>query len=351
MNPQEQLIRPAELAALLSDLQSKKRWPGWNRFLLSTSLTLALIALTLVQSNPIAFVLLGIVAGFAYASMMILTHDAIHHTLTGSRFWDELIPRLMSWPMLWPHGTYSAIHLIHHKLNGRDELDPERCHLTAEEYRRAGSIRKLIARNQLLFRVLVAGGFGMLFNLVARAREVAPRSRRVRRELRRDALGVLITTTVVFGLAAFFDLGLKAAVLWIILERTVGGVQQFRAHLEHYGLWTLQTNFLESQIYNCRNIKTNFVTSQFFNGLNYHSVHHAFPNIPFYSLKEAHERIRSYCNEKGAPPMVEEEGYAKVAFSIIKKPTFVKPFRDQIKQQTQTSHQPLSEPGPADTVH
>jgi fatty acid desaturase len=62
----------------------------------------------------------------------------------------------------------------------------------------------------------------------------------------------------------------------------------------------------------------------FFNGLNYHSVHHAFPSIPFYHLREAHTRIRDYCTQKNVP-LKEEPGYARVALSIIRKPTFVEP--------------------------
>jgi fatty acid desaturase len=318
-------LRGQELAAIVRDLQVQRFLPGAVKILGFTLATLTLLLLAFAQSNPLLFGLCGIVLGVVYASFMILTHDAIHHTLTGFDFIDEVFAHLLSWPMLWPHSTYGVLHKLHHNMNGRDEADPERCHLTTEEYAKAGPLRRLLARHQLLYRVLIAGGLGMIFNTLRQARRYAHRSKAIQRALIFDTLGIIVTTIILFGSAAYFDVALEAVVIWIIIERTVGAVQQFRSHLEHYGLWEHYPSFLESQIYNTRNFRTNRFASFFFNGLNYHSVHHAFPSIPFYHLKEAHIRIGKYCDDKGAP-LHEEVGYARAALAIIIKPRFVKPF-------------------------
>jgi fatty acid desaturase len=328
-----QAIKPADVSALVRDLHEKRSFPGWARLIVMTPVLLGLIGLTLAQDHPLAFAVCGLLTGFFYASYMVLTHDAIHHTLTGSRFWDEAIPRLMSWPLLWPHGSYSAIHMVHHKMNGRHEEDPERCHLTWDEYQNASRLQRFIARNQLLFRVLVFAGFGMIFDTIRKAKHLEPRTRAPMRQLRRDTIGIIVTVTLILVPAFWLGFGVKALILWLVLERTVGGVQQFRAHLEHYGLWSSRASFLEAQLYNCRNFRTNPLASLYFNHLNYHSVHHAFPGIPFYNLKEAHERLARYCRQNGAPPLVEEQGYAHAALSIIRSPKFVQPMSMQRRTQ------------------
>lgn len=329
-------IRGPELASLVRDLHEKDARPGWMRVVGYTLVCFSLLALALYQSNILLVVVIGIALGIVYSSFMMLTHDAIHHTLTGSTFFDEVIPRMMSWWLCWPHGTYSSIHRFHHSLNGRHEDDPERVHMTTEEYAKAHPIRRFLARHQLLYRILICGGLGMIAGLLRSAFRLAPTSRGLRRQLVMDSVGILCTLALVFGIAAYFGLVLEALVIWIICERTVGGVQQLRSHVEHYGLWDHYPSFIESQIYNTRNIRTNSVTSFFFNGLNYHSVHHAFPSIPFYHLKEAHERIREYCDQQGAPPLNESPGYTLTALSIIRNPTFVEPISPKNRSQHET---------------
>ena len=106
---------------------------------------------------------------------------------------------------------------------------------------------------------------------------------------------------------------------WFIVERVGGGLMQFRAHILHYGLWGKEANFFETQIFNSRNIRTNPLTSSYYVHLNFHSVHHAFPTIPFYNLEEAHKRmIALYANAQGRKAMAEEEGYLKTAWKLMK---------------------------------
>jgi fatty acid desaturase len=327
-----QHLRGQELSLLVRDLHTQNSSRGWLKFLGFAAVSLALLALTLMQSNIFLVALFGVLLGFVYASFMVLTHDAIHHTLTGNRLMDEILPRLLSWPMLWPHGTYAALHKLHHSMNGRDDDDPERCHLTTEEYERAGRLERLVARHQLVYRVFVSGGIGMILNLVNQTRYFGAKSAHIKKALYADIVGIVLTAVVLYGTAAYFGMALKLFVVWIILERTVGGVQQFRSHLEHYGLWDRYPSFLESQIYNTRNFMTNPVTSFYFNGLNYHSVHHAFPSIPYYHLREAHQRISDYCKKQGAP-LHEEMSYARTALSIIKQPRFVRPMHTTWQQR------------------
>ena len=76
--------------------------------------------------EPLAgFLGMAAVTGLFYSAVMMTTHDAIHHTLTGWYWFDEVIPRVFSYFVFWPHGTYAILHKMHHQLNGRDLADPE----------------------------------------------------------------------------------------------------------------------------------------------------------------------------------------------------------------------------------
>jgi fatty acid desaturase len=113
--------------------------------------------------------------------------------------------------------------------------------------------------------------------------------------------------------------GWKYLALWVILERVGGGLLQFRAHILHFGLWGKEANFFETQIFNSRNIRTNTFTSWYFVHLNFHSVHHAFPTVPFYNLREAHSRLRRlYSASEGRRELIEDTGYFQTALRLVR---------------------------------
>jgi fatty acid desaturase len=98
--------------------------------------------------------------------------------------------------------------------------------------------------------------------------------------------------------------------LWIVTERVTGWVMYLRKHVEHDGLWVPGAHFFETQCFSTRNVRTNRAMEVYFSGLSYHSVHHAFPRIPFYAMAEAHRRIDALYAGVGRPlPM--DEGYAR----------------------------------------
>ncbi len=61
---------------------------------------------------------------------------------------------------------------------------------------------------------------------------------------------------------------------------------------------------------------------RFFNGLNFHSVHHAFPRVPFPHLAEAHRRVAKICEDAGAPLPV-GHGYARTLVALARAPALL----------------------------
>lgn len=107
------------------------------------------------------------------------------------------------------------------------------------------------------------------------------------------------------------------------MERCTGAVMQWRSHIEHYGLWGKGRHYFETQVYTCRNIVTNGFTSWFFNRLNFHSVHHAFPRVPFYLLETAHRRFLELYGSATIEHLVEDSGYLATSLRLATNPCVI----------------------------
>lgn len=333
------VISPKDLEALVKDLEEVHPWRGLVKSSLGFLLFIGLaISAVLVQSAPIS-IGLAIIAGLVVTTLMVMTHDAIHHTLTGWAWYDELYPLAVSYPLLWPHRTYREIHKIHHKMNGSDPNDPERVQWTVEEYDKANSFMKFYVRHQWPIDIFILGGIGYIGVTLSKALPFARHIKSVRRALIFDAIGILAVNGLIYGVCIANGLGWKYLFLYFLVERLVGALQQLRAHTEHYGRFGKAGHYFETQIFNCRNIRTNPLVSFFFNGLNFHSVHHAFVKIPFYNLKIAHDRISTKYGERC--PILEEDSYLGVAIEAIKKPVLIGD-RDPGSQVGQARMEPIT---------
>lgn len=305
------------LNKVVADLQTTRPAPGlWRYF---SSMLLMFLSLAIAFQSGLdsgLFYFAAALAGIFFAAAAVTTHDAIHHTLTGIGWFDEISARVATWAVFWPHGVYSELHKLHHKMNGVDVRDPERVTFTEVEYETAGAIKKFLIRNQLWLAVFVGGGIGMIIGHLWRASGFFKQSKGLRRELVIDLLGILAVNGCLYGMAAANGQLLKAVVLYVIVERVGGGLLQFRAHIEHYGLAGKRENYFSTQLHACRNIETNAAMSWLFNGLNFHSIHHAFPKVPFYHLEEAHMRMSRLLDKEGAEEMPKAQGYLKTFYAL-----------------------------------
>jgi fatty acid desaturase len=314
-------IKAGQLYPAVADLHGVRPGPGLLRFGAGFAILAALVWATFSVESGTAFVALALVSGFAYASLLITTHDALHHTLTGWAWFDEIVPRLISYPALWPHGLYSELHKIHHKMNGVDLRDPERVQWTEREYEEAGPLGKFLARRQWFFDLFVWGGFGMIYGHVKDGLALSKEFPRIRLALLTDLVGLLAVNGAIYYVAARHGAALKYLCFYLLQERTVGLVQQLRSHIEHYGLWDKAESALATQVFNCRNLETSAFGSLFFNRLNYHSAHHAFPRIPFYRLAEAHQRLQAIYGP--GRPLPSSVSYLRTSWKLATRPRFI----------------------------
>ena len=126
-----------ELQTAIADLRQVDPHVGLFRFVTIGAIVLGLMALAWSVSNLLAFVAITAIAGICYAFLIICSHDSVHQTLTGWPWFETISPRLTTWPMCWPYGTYALLHRLHHGWNGIDLRDPERVQWTEAEIGRA----------------------------------------------------------------------------------------------------------------------------------------------------------------------------------------------------------------------
>jgi fatty acid desaturase len=319
------LVSAKDLQASVQDLQTTEPLRGIVKTIILAGSSLAFIASAMTAGSQATSFFWACLAGLMFGAWIITTHDAIHHTLSGIRWFDEVIPRMFSFPVIWVHGTYSEIHKLHHKMNGDDVTDPERVQWTQEEYDQASALGRFYVRHQWAFDIFLFGGIGLIYKTVSQGVKFYSRSKGLRRQMWLDLAGILAANGLVYTIAIAHGVGLRWAICWFTMERVGGGIMQWRAHIEHYGLWGKGRHYFETQAYNCRNIRTDRLTSWYFNHLNFHSVHHAFPRVPFYKLEAAHKRFMELYGSPGVEPLIQVEGYLKSSLALARAPKVIGP--------------------------
>jgi len=300
-----------DLQAVTADLQQVDPMAGLWRFSILGVIFLSLVALIWLSKNDLILWSITPIAGLFYTFWFICTHDTVHHTLTGWPWFDRILPRLITYPMLWPYGLYAELHRLHHGWNGIDLRDPERVQWTEAEYRKAHPLLRWYVRHQWTIDILGLGGIGLILKTIVKAwrfRTIAPG---MQRQFWIDGLGILGVQSLLLTVAVLQGELVRYALFWLILERTIGAVGQIRDHLEHYALWGKASGHQLTQLYACRNLKTNPLIVWLMGGLPYHAVHHAFPNIPSHRLPEAFDRIQNVLRQHNLPMMRQDAGYLK----------------------------------------
>ena len=314
---------PQDLQKVTTDLHQVNPVVGLWRFSLLGIFFISLVSLAWLNSNLILFSITAILAGIFYAFWLICTHDMAHQTLTGWGWFDTIIPRLISWPMLWPYGIYEQLHRLHHSWNGINLQDPERVQWTEEEYQQANPILRWYVRYQWPIDIFILGGIGLIIKTFFHGINCQKYAPKLRLQIWLDLIGILTVHSFFLFLAIKQGQIFHYLLLWLLLERTIGIILQIRDHLEHYALWGKFSNHQLTQLYACRNLKASSIVGWLMGGLNYHAVHHAFPNIPFNQLPEAFARIQTVLQQHDLPRMSLEGNYLSQTVWLSLHPSLI----------------------------
>lgn len=312
-----------DLQRSIADLDSVNPWFGLARFSILGAVLLGWVAIAWTAQNPALFLLATLLAAIAYAFWLICTHDMVHHTLTGWKWFDRWVPYIISYPMMWPHGLYAELHLLHHRWNGTNLKDPERVQWTWEHYQQAHPLIQWYVRHQWLIDVWVFAGLGLIIKTLVHGWQLRSHNPRILRNLLIDLTGILLVQGLVLAIVIPRGEGLRYLAVWLLLERMIGGILQTRDHLEHYALWGKAANHQMTQLYTARNIQASALVSWLMGGLNYHAIHHAFPSIPFHHLPEAFDRVQAVLLQHQQAPLILESGYLQATLWLQQHPSVI----------------------------
>jgi fatty acid desaturase len=234
-------------------------------------------------SSPIAWIPLAIIQGFTVFNFTVLLHEAVHHTVFGTR--RARLERWISYLYAIPSGIsasqFTRWHLDHHAELGSSESDPKRHHLSP-------------SINARWFKLLYCTA--ALFPIYFRAarRETATYPEALRRTIARERRVSTAAHLVVLA-ALWWSAGGAAALRAYIVPIFVVFPVAFTLNRlgQHYsidpgdpagwstlmrGHWFWDLAFLNS---------------------NYHLEHHYFPGVPFYRLPALQRALTPYYVRKG----------------------------------------------------
>jgi fatty acid desaturase len=294
-----------ELRAAVADLGAppsltERGWSGLRLILLlAVLLSGAWLYWRLPLGGPAVAALL--LAALAYALLLIATHEMLHGTCFGLGRWEQPLACLLSWPMAWPYLTYGRLHRLHHRWNGSDHRDPERTTALPAELRRAGALRRLWWRQQLPLRLALLGGVGLIADTVIKGWRLRAVDSSLAAARWRDGAGVTVMHAAMLLIVLSQGALGRYLLFWLLLERGIGLIVQFRGLVEHHGLWEAglqqpepnqaRGSHLLTQLYSTRNVRAAAWLNALMGGLPHHSAHHAFPRIPSARLPLASRRI------------------------------------------------------------
>lgn len=254
---------------------------------------------------PLGGVAIGavVIAGVAYGLLLIATHEMVHGTLLGYRARERWLACLLSWPMAWPYLTYARLHHLHHRWNGSDPRDPERTTPLDQERLAAGPLRRLMQRHLLVWRVGVLGGVGMIVDTARKGFSLQREDQGLVHARCIDGAGVAVVQSAMLLMALTQGQLGRYLLFWLLLERVIGMIAQFRGLVEHHRLWESRETPLLTQLYATRTINAGGWLNALLGGLPHHCAHHAFPSIPSERLPVATRRIAQVLARHGAAPL------------------------------------------------
>lgn len=236
--------------------------------------------------------LLAIINACLILGMAALAHEAVHTVLFRSRSLNDLIGGLLSAMSLIPFHANRQFHLSHHRYSHQPDLDPE-CTMHSRGYIYAFFVGPHIGIF-LQHKKFIENFFQGL------------RKPRYLRLFFKDLFYLSCAFAYYFGLVHFANVSPLYALLPTALMFTI--VFSVRAMSDHFGLPPMQRrseqfrevvdqNELETADYEHERasgwvVLTHPFIEWLWSNVNYHDVHHRYPNIPHANLKAVFEQTR-----------------------------------------------------------
>jgi fatty acid desaturase len=220
--------------------------------------------------------------------LQIIAHDGIHFSLHRNPVVNDLITRyLITGPELTPLSLNRRNHLRHHRYVGTDE-DDDWHYYTSSGKRPLGRFLRWLLFEAILGAVFFIGK-KLLKRPAAKELQSAKSARYLSRELRKDALSILVAQAIIFAAFAATLGPWHYILFWIVpLVLVFIPLNTIRSFCEHSlpsddaradRLFTFTSNPLERFVFAPHN-------------MNLHYEHHVCMIVPYYKLPVLQAELR-----------------------------------------------------------
>ncbi len=238
--------------------------------------------------------LLGVLVNFLYAAQ----HELSHSTVFRTRGLNELFGRAIGFIQLFPRDFDQIMHFAHHQWTQDWKRDGE---LVREPYTLGSYLLWVFGvtywRNRAWGTCRHAAG--IVHEPYVRKEEEAKVVLEARLHLAGYAF--ILVVSVIVG-------SWEALTFWILPMILTKPVHQLQNTIEHLGL-THENDVIE----NTRSTRTNALLRWLCWQMPYHTAHHTFPSVPFWSLRKLNEKL-----ERKVGP-VHQIGYLEFQFEVVRK--------------------------------
>jgi fatty acid desaturase len=265
-----------------------------------------------------------LIAGVAYALLLVATHEMVHGSFWGWRSLEQALGCLLGWPMAWPFATYARLHRLHHRWNGLDGRDPERTQDLPGDSLVATPAGAWLGRHPFAVRCLLLGGVGLIVDTALKGWRLRPVDAGLHRALCTDGAGVLGLHAALLVWAVRQGVLGRYVLFWLVLERVIGAIVQYRGLVEHHGLWpdgagtgaAAALPHRLRQLATTRDVACGAWLNALMGGLPHHSAHHAFPGLPTARLPQASARLQTVLQAHGWPLPRRLGGYGEGLLAV-----------------------------------
>ena len=237
---------------------------------------------------------LGVIINFLYAAQ----HELSHSTVFRTRSVNEHFGRVIGFVQLFPRDFDQVMHFAHHQWTQDWERDGE---LVREPFTLTSYLLWLLGvtywRNRIMGMIRHAAG--VVHEPYVRRDEEA----KVILEARLHLAGYALVAAISLIAESW-----AALTFWILPMLLTKPVHQLQNTIEHLGL-SHENDVVE----NTRSTRTNAVLRWLCWQMPYHTAHHTFPSVPFWSLRRLNDKLERKVGS------VHRMGYLEFQYEVIAK--------------------------------
>jgi len=253
-------------------------------------LILVAIALATVASGdqPVVFSWVYLIAilviGTRMRAIATLVHEASHWTLFKARWLNQLIGSVVAWTIFQSLLQYRHSHLRHHSELGHPEKDPD-----YRNYRDQGLFEATphTFLTDHLWPLLFGLKSVVNFLNLMKDRFLPQSGDKVTVKTLVDYVGFIGFWTAILGLALWFGALKEVLLFWIVPYFTTFQAANWLIEVsEHFPM--IQDE--QTNVFMTRNRRGSAFESALtgIHGEGWHLIHHLFPGLPYWTLKDAH---------------------------------------------------------------